>query len=101
MRKDEEAWIKDQVEKIPGKRGRDIPENLHEQIKNIADGITMPLWGRPATPFQLDHLHKAGAHDPASIHAAFSNLQHPHAPGLTVGDYQIYSKALSVHKQHQ
>ena len=100
MTRDEEARIKAAVLKIPGLRGRDIPEADYDKIRDVADGITMPLWGRPATPFQMQHLYDSGAHDPASIHAAFSDLQHPHAPGLKVGEYQTYSKALSTYKMH-
>lgn len=101
MTRDEEARIKQAVLAIPGMRGRDIPEEKYDQIRDVADGITMPLWGRPATPHQMQHLYDTGAHDPASIHAAFDNLNHPHSPGLKVGEFQTYSKALSTYKQHQ
>ena len=100
MTRDEEAQLKAAVMKIKGLRGRDIPEAAYDKIRDVADGITMPLWGRPATPYQMQHLYDTGAHDPASIHAAFDGLDHPHAPGLKVGEYQLYSKALGVHKQH-
>jgi hypothetical protein len=101
MTRDEEAQLKAAVMKIKGLRGRDIPEATYDKIRDVADGITMPLWGRPATPYQMQHLYDTGAHDPASIHQAFDNLDHPHAPGLKVGEYAQYGKALSTYKQHQ
>lgn len=101
MTRDEEARIKAAVLKIPGLRGRDIPEDKYDQIRDVADGITMPLWGRPATPHQMQHLYDTGAHDPASIHVAFGNLDHPHAPGVKVGEYSLYSKALQTYHQHK
>src|SRR4029077_19137082 len=100
MNAQEKAQLEAAVMKVPGLRGRDVPEDVYDRIRPVADGITMPLWGRPATPYQIQHLYATGAHDPASIHAAFDDLNHPHAPGLKVGEYQIYSKALGVHKQH-
>lgn len=100
MTKDEEQKFLAAVDAIPGKRGRDIPEHIYDQIKDVADGITTPVWGKGATPWQLQHLHDNGIHHPADIHAEFAQQQHPYAPDLTLGEYQQHASALKVFKQH-
>ena len=97
---DERRRIHAELMKLPGKKGIDIPADLHDRIRDVATGITMPLWGRPPTPQQMQWLHDQGAHEPAQIHAAFASLPHPHAPSLSVGDYQKYASALKTYKQH-
>ena len=85
---------------LPGKRGIDIPEDKFDAIHQVAEGITQPLWGRPPTPHQMQHLYDSGAHDPQAIHDAFAELDHPHAPGLKVGEYQSWKDAHHAFKSH-
>ena len=98
--KDEAEKFTAAVKAIPGLRGRDIPEILYDHIRSVGDGITVPVWGRPVTPQQMQHLHDNGIHDPAAIHAEFAQQQHPYAPDLTLGEYQQHASALKTFKQH-
>jgi hypothetical protein len=85
---------------LPGKRGLDIPEDTFDKIHQVASGITQPLWGRPPTPQQMQHLFDTGAHDPQAIHDAFAGLDHPHAAGLKVGEYEQWKGAHQAFKAH-
>ena len=67
---------------LPGKRGIDIPEHIYDRIAPVANGITLPLWGRPASPEQLQWLHDNEVTEPEDIHKAFNGLPHPHAPSV-------------------
>jgi hypothetical protein len=96
QRKIGEAWYL----KLPAKRGIDIPARVYDQMKPVADGITMPMWGRPALPHQMAWLYEHGHTQPYQIHAAFSALPHPHAPNVKVGEYPDYVHALSTYKEH-
>jgi hypothetical protein len=85
----------------PGKRGIDIPADTWDKIHQVASGITQPLWGRPPTPQQMQHLHDSGATTPDRIHAAFAELPHPHAPHLSVGEYDSWKSAYGLYQQHK
>jgi hypothetical protein len=93
--------VRQYLESLPGKRGRDIPEDVYDAIHHVASGITMPLWGRPPTPQQMQHLYDTGTHDPQGIHDAFGGLPHPHAPNLKVGEYQSYQRAHEEYRKHR
>ena len=90
------AWF----QQLPGKRGADIEPELYDRIYRVASGITLPLWGRPPSPQQMQWLHDQGAHEPAAIHAAFNDLPHPMAPNVTVGQFPAYAQAFKAHEQH-
>lgn len=83
---------------LPGHRGRDIPADIYDQIAPVANGISQPTWGRPATLEQLQYLHDNGHHTPAAIHEQFGAMPHPHAPSLNLSEYQTYSRAMAVHQ---
>lgn len=85
---------------LPGKRGIDIPEDKFDAIHQVASGITQPLWGRPPTPHQMQHLYDTGAHSPEAIHDAFAKLPHPHASNVQVGEYDAWKAAHSAFTQH-
>lgn len=85
---------------LPGKRGIDIPEDTFDKIHAVASGITQPLWGRPPTPHQMQHLYDNGAHDPQAIHDAFAGLDHPHAPNIKVGEYEQWKAAHQAFTTH-
>ena len=85
---------------LPGKRGLDIPEDTFDKIHQVASGITQPLWGRPPTPHQIQHLYDTGAHSPEAIHDAFAKLPHPGAPNIQVGEYDQWKAAHQAFKQH-
>jgi hypothetical protein len=77
----------------------DIPPDRFHAISSVANGITMPLWGRPALPEQIAYLHRENLTEPAQIHQAFGNLQHPHAPNVRVSEYQSYVHAMKAHDE--
>jgi hypothetical protein len=74
------------------------PERLHA-IQTVANGITMPLWGRPALPEQIAYLHQNDLVHPQQIHQAFGDLPHPHAPNVKVSQYQDYVHAYKAHEE--
>lgn len=86
---------------LPGKRGIDIPEHIYDRIAPVANGITLPLWGRPAAPEQLQWLHDNEITEPEDIHKAFNGLPHPHAPSVSVGEFPSYAHAMSVFEEHK
>jgi hypothetical protein len=85
---------------LPGARGQ-IPPDVYDTIYSVGNGITLPLWGRPILPHQIDALHKMGADTPAAIHAAFNSMPHPHAPGVSIGEFQDYAHALKTYQDHK
>ena len=85
---------------LPGKRGVEIPEEEYDKVYPVAAGITLPLWGRPPHPRQMQYLHDQGITEPADIHAAFSSLPHPQAPNVTVGEYPAYAEAFQTYEAH-
>lgn len=91
-----EAWYL----KLPGKRGIDIPADVYDKMKPVADGITMPLWGRSTLPHQMQWLYDQGKTQPYQIHAAFNELPHPHAPNVKVGEYPDYVSAMQTYQEH-
>ncbi len=95
-----QAKVRRAIMQRPGKRGLDIPEETYDRIFDVASGITMPVWGRPPTPEQMQWLHDSGAHTPDKIHAAFSALPHPHAPTVRLGEYQSFQHALETYHEH-
>ncbi len=96
----DQARAKQWFDALPGQRGRDVPEDAYERIKSAADGITLPLWGRPAHPRQLQHLWDNRIIEPAAIHAEFAKLPHPGAHNVSVGDYPNYAHAMKVYEEH-
>lgn len=86
---------------VPGKRGVDIPADRYDKIAPVANGITLPLWGRPASPQQLQYLHDNDLTEPSQIHAAFGALPHPNAPSISVSDYPAYTAALKTYEDHR
>lgn len=86
---------------LPGKRGIDIPEHIYDRIAPVANGITLPLWGRPAAPEQLQWLHDNEVTEPEDIHKAFNGLPHPHAPSVTVGEFPSYAHAMQTFEEHK
>lgn len=95
-RKRAETFIK----QLPGKRGVDVPEQIHDTITSVGNSIARPLWGRDLEPHQIQWLFDNGKHTPADIHDAMNQLQHPHAPNLRVGEYQDYASAHKVFMEH-
>lgn len=89
------------VEGLPGKRGKDIPEELYDRIFSAASGITQQIWGRPPTPHQMQYLFDNGHHTPDKVKDAYGSLPHPHADGLTVGEYPQYLDAYEHYKKHR
>lgn len=85
---------------LPGKRGHDIPEHIHDVITQVGNGIAKPLYGRDLDPFQIQALYEGGYHTPEAIHEAMNSLPHPHAPNVTVGEYPDYAHAHKVFKEH-
>lgn len=83
---------------LPGKRGVDIPEETYDRIYSVGNGITMPLWGRPILPEQMQYLHDNDLTQPSQIHAAFGELPHPHAPNVKVSEYPDYVHAMKAHE---
>ena len=83
------------------KPGVEIPADKWEKIVPVANSITMPLWGRPAHPEQLQWLADHDMTEPAEIHQAFGQLPHPHAPSISVADYPAYTSALKTFEQHK
>lgn len=98
------SQIPKKVEQIlmswPGKRGIDIPEEVFDRIHPVATGITMKVWGRYPTPHQLQYLHDNQLHHPDDIHRVYDQMPHPHADGMTVGEFQHWSKAYSTFNQY-
>lgn len=86
--------------RLPGQRGVHIPEDVYDRMYAIGNGVTLPIWGRPILPHQMQWLYDRGLTQPAQIHAAFSQLPHPHAPNVSVGDYPHYANAMHVFEQH-
>jgi hypothetical protein len=84
--------------KLPGQRGVSVPEAVYDRIYSVGNGITMPLWGRPILPEQIQYLHENGLTEPSQIHQAFNDLPHPHAPNVKVGEYQDYVHAFKAHE---
>lgn len=85
----------------PGKRGVDIPAEIFDRIAPAAHGAMLPLYGRPATPEQLQWFHDQGITEPADVHDAVSRMQHPHAPDLTVGEFPRYQQAFDTFRAHR
>jgi|SRR5579864_9824957 len=84
------------VASLPGRRessGGTIPDDIWHRLTAAAHGISQQVWGRYATPEQIQHLYDNGLHEPQDIHEAFGKLPHPHAPGLTVAEYGPWAKA--------
>ena len=92
-----QAWL----DALPGARGRDIPEDVYDQMYATANGITLPVWGRPVTPEQMQAMYDQELTTPAAIHQAFNSLPHPHAPNVTVGEYHDYEQALQTYQKHK
>lgn len=86
---------------VPGKRSVDIEPAVYDKIAPVANGITLPIWGRPAHPEQLQWLADNNMTEPAQIHDAYSNLPHPNAPNIKVGEYPDYVHAQQVFEDHK
>lgn len=92
------------VASLPGRRqssGGSIPDDLHDRISSAAHGISQQVWGRYATPEQLQHLYDSGLHEPQAIHDAYGVMPHPHAQGLSVSEYSQWSQAYDVLQKHK
>jgi len=89
------------IDGLPGKKGKDIPETHYDRIFNAASGITQSIWGRPPTPQQMQWLYDNGHHTPDKVQEQFNQLEHPHAHGMTIGEYPRYSEALDVYRNHR
>ena len=92
------------VESLPGRKqslGGQIPDDLHERISSAAHGISQQVWGRYATPEQLQWLYDNGHHEPQQIHDVFGAQPHPHATGLTVDEFGQWSKAYELMQRHR
>jgi hypothetical protein len=89
---------------LPGRKqslGGQIPDDLHDRISSAAHGISQQVWGRYATPEQLQWLFDNGYHEPQQIHDVFGAQPHPHATGLTVDEFGQWSKAYDVMQRHR
>lgn len=98
-----DKWLKaahEVLDAMPGKRGKDIPADIFDKIHPHACAATLGVWGRHPTPEQFQALHDQGLHEPHQIHDAFSQMPHPHADGLTVGEYPQWQKAMKSWHQH-
>jgi hypothetical protein len=85
----------------PGKRGIDIPEDRYDHLFSIASGITQPLWGMFPTPHQMQHLHDNELDTAEKQHKGlFGLLPHPHAPSLSVGEYESWKGAHKAVQMH-
>lgn len=91
------GWLLQQ----PGLRGVGVPADAYDKIVPVANGITLPLWGRPASLEQIQWLHDNGVHEPEDIHKAYNGLPHPHAPSVSVGEFPTYAHAMSVFEEHK
>jgi hypothetical protein len=91
------SWMLQQ----PGIRGVGVPADVYDKIAPVANGIALPMWGRPASLEQIQWLHDNEITEPADIHKAFSALPHPNSPSTTVGEYPSYVHALSVFDEHK
>jgi hypothetical protein len=89
------------LQQLPGKRGVDIPADDYDRMYQVANGITLPVWGRPVSPHQLQWLYDQGATTPEAIHAAFNAQPHPHAPNVTVGEFPEYARAYQTHQSNR
>lgn len=89
------------LNELPGKRGVDIPEEIFDQIHKHASAATLGVWGRHPTPHQLQALHDQGLHEQHQIQEAFDQMPHPHAEGMSVGDYRGWSKAYVNWQKHK
>lgn len=96
----EKQRVSQWFQELPGKRGVDVPEHEYDRIFAVASGITLPLWGRPPSPQQMQHLWDNKITDPSAIHAAFGALPHPHAPNVSVSDFPAYAQAFKAHEEH-
>lgn len=93
--------VEDHFKTLPGKRGADIPAEAYDHILHVARGITMPVWGRPPTPHQMQHLYDHGMTDADAIHEAFDSQPHPFVPHVKVGEYADWKQAYRTYKQHK
>jgi hypothetical protein len=91
-----QAWYLSQ----PGKRGIDIPAETYDKMRAVADGITIPMWGRRLLPAQMQHLYENHQTEPYQIHAAIGQLPHPHAPNVKVSEYPHYVSAFQTYQEH-
>lgn len=98
---DQRERFRQWVDRLPGRRGRDIPEHVYDVIAPVAHGVIRGLTGRPAHPEQIQWLYDNGHHTPSQVHDAFMAMPHPNAPGMTVGEYQTYAHAYALHKVHR
>jgi hypothetical protein len=89
------------IQSLPGKRGIDVPADIHDVITTVGNGIARPLWGRGLSPEQIQWLFDNGKHTPSDIHDAMGQLPHPHAPNLKISEYQQYAAAHRVFTEHQ
>jgi len=86
---------------LPGKRGIDIPEEIFDKIQPVAQGMAMQVWGRPIEPQQLQDLYVGGHHQPEQVKQVLGGLPHPHAPSVSVGEYQKFSAAKQMFDERQ
>lgn len=91
------AWYLQQ----PGRRGVTIPADVYDKITPVANSITLPMWGRPAHPAQLQWLADNDMTEPSQIHQAYSALPHPNAPSISVGEYPAYTQAMKTFEDHK
>lgn len=96
----EQAAAKQWFDALPGKRG-EIPPDVYDTIYSVGNGITLPMWGRPILPHQIDALYKAGATTPQAIHQALGSLPHPNASNVSVSDYPSYVQAFQTWQEHK
>lgn len=92
--------VEEALNQLPGKRGIDIPEAQFDQIHKHASAATLGVWGRHPTPHQIQALFDQGLTEGHQIQGAFDQLPHPHAEGMTVGEYRGWSDAYQHFKQH-
>jgi hypothetical protein len=83
------------------KPGVEIPMEKWNAIVPVANGISLPLWGRPAHPAQIQWLADNDMTEPQQIHQAFGSLPHPNAPSVSVSEYPQYQHAMDIFEKNK
>jgi hypothetical protein len=91
------SWMLQQ----PGIRGVGVPADVYDKITPVANGIALPMWGRPASLEQIQFLADNDLTEPQQIHQAFGSLPHPHAPSVSVSEFPEFAHALQVFDEHK
>lgn len=86
---------------FPGKRDIDIPADTYDRMFSAANGLTQQVWGRSPEPEHMQWLYDNGHTEPDQVKQAFGAMPHPHAPSVTVANYEQYSAAKQMFDQLQ